>query len=131
MHRLHVPSAGAQLDWGYPLVRRAVQRGLQHAKIDTNYVTTDGFLRAGGGKPAYLSLLLLQAGDVERNPGPAPRYPCGVCRGGVGSGAVLCRLCFFWHHSRCVGLSAHDLRLIQRSGEQWVCAACRPAQPAD
>ena len=72
MHHLHVPSAGAQLDQGYPLARRAVQRGLQHAKNRHQLRHHGRVFESGGGRPACLSLLLLQAGDVERNPGPPP-----------------------------------------------------------
>ena len=75
MHLLHVR---AQLDWGYPLVRRAVQRGLQHAKnrhqrLSVNYVTTDGFLRAGGGKwptsPCCSCRPAMWSGTPARRPG--------------------------------------------------------------
>ena len=53
---------------------------------------TDG-VRGGVSGAGSGSLLLLRAGDVESNPGPTPRCPCGVCRGGVGAGAVLCGRC--------------------------------------
>ena len=32
------------------------------------------------------------------------RYPCGVCRKGVGVNSVYCTLCSQWVHKRCSGL---------------------------
>ena len=43
------------------------------------------FFEADLENPAYLSQLLLQAGDVERNPGPVA---CGICSRKVTSNSI-------------------------------------------
>ena len=49
---------------------------------------------------AHLASLLMRAGDIEPNPGPGPRYPCGTCGRGVGGASICCRDCGLWHHRR-------------------------------
>ena len=48
-------------------------------------------------------LLLLLCGDILPNPGPLPRYPCGVCRCAVhpSDKALLCDNCDKWFHVEC------------------------------
>ena len=88
----------------------------------TSHRDPEGFFEAGRGL-AHLASLLLRAGDVEENPGPAA-YPCGKCGRNVGSSSVLCQLCKKWHHSRCAGLRPADLRRMVRGGTTWTCPRC-------
>ena len=59
------------------------------------------------------------------------RYPCGICRRGVGSNSVLCTECAKWVHQRCSGLQN------VRTAREFVCPACTrrrhgpPIQPED
>ena len=78
------------------------------------------------GKPAFFRLILLRAGDVHPNPGPA-RYPCGTCDRPVTRRhwSIQCRTCLLWHHQRCTPLTVQDLR---RGISAWTCSACPPQQ---
>ena len=53
-------------------------------------------------------LLLLLCGDILPNPGPPPRYPCGVCRCAVrpSDKALLCDNCDKWFHVECTRVSS-------------------------
>ena len=80
------------------------------------------FLLTGKADPAWRRRLLLLAGDVEINPGP--RYICGQCEKGVGSGSVCCSgSCNMWFHARCIGISKSDLRKMSAS-HRWRCVNC-------
>ena len=39
------------------------------------------------------------------------RWPCGVCRKGVGANSIVCTVCKQWVHRRCSGLSG-SLRVV-------------------
>ena len=86
-----------------------------------------GFLMAGRDDPAHRALLLLLAGDVERNPGPTV---CGGCRGNVGSSSVRCDTCGLWYHRRCTDLQRTDIRRLASGGAPWTCRGCSAAPPA-
>lgn len=47
------------------------------------------------------------------------RWPCGVCRKGVGSNSILCQTCNHWVHRKCSGISG---RL--RADLEFVCKRC-------
>ena len=49
-----------------------------------------------------LSLLLL-SGNIESNPGPQYKYPCGECTRPVKSNqrGIQCDLCDVWYHAKC------------------------------
>ena len=56
-------------------------------------------------------LLLLQAGDIEANPGP-PKYPCGICNKNVGwnSKSIQCDGCNIWFHAKCAKIGPGTFR---------------------
>ena len=73
-------------------------------------------------------LLLLSAGDIECNPGPMQcRHPCGVCFKPVTSRqhAVLCEVCCYWLHTKCIGMSKEEYSALQLSDEPWSCKNCQ------
>ena len=61
-------------------------------------------------------LLLLQAGDIEKNPGPAPR--CGVCRKSTTAKAVICCNRQKSIHHRCI-------LELWRQANDYQCPYCR------
>ena len=78
--------------------------------------------------------LLLLAGDIEVNPGPKARvrHPCGVCSKAVRSNqkAILCEVCYYWLHAKCIGMSEPEYIDLQNSDEPWCCSTCfREALP--
>ena len=48
------------------------------------------------------------------------RWPCGVCRKGVGNNSIFCQSCKHWIHRKCSGISG---RL--RADLQFVCKRCK------
>ena len=76
-------------------------------------------------KSAWIIILLL-AGDIELNPGPNWKYPCGACSGPVKSNqkGIYCDVCTTWFHSRCIGLSDQEYSTLQDSPDTWACRIC-------
>ena len=73
-------------------------------------------------------LLLLSAGDIECNSGPMQcSHPCGVCFKPVTSRqhAVLCEVCCYWLHTKCIGVSKEEYSVLQQSDEPWSCKNCQ------
>ena len=77
-----------------------------------------------------LSSILLQACDVERNPGPRqPKYSCGVCSKACSSykGAkvsVLCESWDTWFHSNFAHISDYVFNTLTRTDLPWECCRC-------
>ena len=46
--------------------------------------------------------------DVLKNSG---KFPCAVCRSGVGANAIKCTTCKLWVHKRCCGIKSNLGRL--------------------
>lgn len=55
-----------------------------------------------------------KCGQVEES----GKYPCGVCKKGVGRNSILCRICGKWVHHKCSGIKG-KLR-----NTEFKCAAC-------
>ena len=75
--------------------------------------------------PAYSSLLLLMAGDIETNPGPPKIYICPKCGKPYKKSlpAVQCSKCLQWFHLACT-----ELQSLNDYYPQWKCQDCpRPA----
>ena len=75
-----------------------------------------------------LLLIMVQAGDIELNPGPKQSsvFPCGLCQIPVtwSNEGVCCDCCSVWHHKSCIELCTADYELLQRSNVQWMCCKC-------
>jgi hypothetical protein len=71
-------------------------------------------LRVNMGKTKVMKCQsgLVQAGD-------SGKWPCGVCRKGVGSNSVVCRGCKKWVHKRCSGLKGG-----LKAHVEFKCAVC-------
>ena len=72
------------------------------------------------------SCLLLLSGDVEANPGPGPRYPCGSCSKGVRSSqqGIFCEVCYYWFHTKCIDMPLQEYTRLSTSDEGWCCQRC-------
>ena len=79
------------------------------------------YLRSGYRSSFFTSCILLLSGDIEVNPGPGPRYPCGFCTKAVRSTSVV----FFAKSvisgftqdvSRCLRMSTSDSVLAMKDG---------------
>ena len=74
-----------------------------------------------------INLILLQAGDLELNPGPrATRFPCGSCNQAVTAKTrgIQCDGCDIWIHPRCIGMESREFRELGNSSAVWFCNHC-------
>ena len=67
--------------------------------------------------------LLLCHGDVQPNPGPPAKYPCGRCSRAVKQRdkGILCDGCELWYHCSCVYLDMAEYRRLGSSDDPWYC----------
>ena len=75
--------------------------------------------------PLWIIMLLL-SGDVEVNPGPETKWPCGICQYPVtwSQEGVACDGCELWHHKSFISLCSDDFQLLERSNVAWKCCKC-------
>ena len=72
-------------------------------------------------------LLLLLCGDILPNPGPLPRYPCGVCQHAVrpSDKALLYDSYDKWFHVECTRVSSEEYdHYITLDQFDWSCLLC-------
>ena len=69
--------------------------------------------------------ILLICGDINPNPGPQWKFPCGVCPKPVRSNQqrIQCDYCGRWYHSKCC---MNDLiyDALANSTCLWICCDC-------
>ena len=81
-----------------------------------------------------LCVAILVCGDVELNPGPNYKFPCGDCCKPVKSNqmGLLCATCQSWFHIKCEGMSSIEYaRLYALPDEPWFCGTCSLPQFSD
>ena len=73
----------------------------------------------------YTIYRLRSAGDAHLNPGPVS-FPCRVCMkpGRRNQRAIMCDDCDFWHHAKCVDMTAAEYVRLSDSPEYWHCRLC-------
>lgn len=73
-----------------------------------------------------LFILIAQSGDIETNPGPNTKYPCGICAKNVAwnAKAIQCDGCNIWFHSRCANIGPRSFSLLRSSSLTWICTNC-------
>ena len=71
-------------------------------------------------------IILLLSGDIEQNPGPETKWPCGICQYPVtwSQEGVACDGCELWHHKSCLSLCSDDFQLLECSNVAWKCCKC-------
>ena len=88
-----------------------------------------------------LHLILLQAGDLETNPGPPkkcstgkgrkckskePEFPCALCSEEVTwtADALQCEGCDYWLHKECMNMSDDEYARLGGLTSVWICSEC-------
>jgi len=71
-------------------------------------------LRVNMGKT---KVMRCQVGKVQQ--GNSGKWPCGVCRKGVGRNSIECTACKKWIHKKCSGIKGH-----LREGHGYKCPKC-------
>jgi hypothetical protein len=75
----------------------------------------------------YLYMLILQAGDIQIQPGPTYiKYPCGICSKNVNwnAKALQCDGCDIWYHTKCSSVPPHIYKALQGNNLSWICFQC-------
>jgi hypothetical protein len=82
------------------------------------------FITVGNQSPAWLSFLLLLAGDIETNPGPT--WICDICTRTISQKqcSVRCNTCNKWVHLKCTPLTS-----TRQYTSNFICAHCIPPNP--
>ena len=72
-------------------------------------------------------ILLLQASDIELNPGSnTTTFPCNICGNEVDwdQKAVACDNCSDWYHTSCMHINSYHYNLLRKSNISWICNNC-------
>ena len=77
------------------------------------------------GPVIVTTLLLMQAGDINPNPGPN-NTSCAICDKSVLSNhrATLCNKCNFWYHIECMVMTTAEKESLQNRQVSWICRHC-------
>ena len=70
--------------------------------------------------------LLLLSGDLELNPGPVFKFPCGDCSRPCKSNqaAIQCDSCDTWYHKKCLSMNSQIFKTLSNSSATWICCQC-------
>ena len=77
------------------------------------------------GPVIVTTLLLMQAGDINPNPGPN-NTSCAICDKSVLSNhrATLCNKCNCWYHIECMVMTEAEKESLQNRQVSWICCHC-------
>ena len=66
------------------------------------------------------------SGDIQPNPGPIWKYPCGVCNKPVkiNQKGVQCDKCDQWYHTKCCSMSDETYNTVANTSYVWLCVNC-------
>jgi len=53
------------------------------------------------------------------------KWPCGVCKKGVGNNSILCHGCKKWIHKRCSGMKGS----LHNASHSFMCRCCKADSP--
>lgn len=84
--------------------------------------------QASVDKPGVIYTILLLAGDIHSNPGPATGSAsfCGFCDLEVtwDCKGICCDSCDSWFHHTCVDVGSAEYDAISRPNVAWICPRC-------
>ena len=74
----------------------------------------------------FLLNLMLLCGDINVNPGPVWKFPCGLCKKPVkcNQPGIQCDSCDSWLHVRCLEMNIDDYETLAISSCTWICPDC-------
>ena len=74
-----------------------------------------------------LALLTIKlSNDVQPNPGPKTKYPCGTCEKAVNWNrpAIACDACNKWYHKSCINMASNIFNIMANNDDSWTCCNC-------
>ena len=63
---------------------------------------------------------LMLCSDRDRQPQACGKYPCGICKQGVGRNSIECSGCKKWIHKKCSGIKG-----ALKEGSNYRCTVCK------
>ena len=75
----------------------------------------------------YLLVIMMLAGDIQMNPGPNWKFPCGICSRPVRSNqrGICCDNCDGWNHVKCIGMNSQEYTSFTTNETlSWSCQEC-------
>src|SRR2546426_367144 len=63
---------------------------------------------------------VMRCSDRDRQPQASGKYPCGICKKGVGSNSIECTGCKKWIHKKCSGIKG-----ALKEGSNYRCTVCK------
>lgn len=77
-------------------------------------------------KLVLLANLLLLCGDINLNPGPTLKFPCGICAEPVkcSQPGIQCDSRDLWLHTHCLGTNFNVYETLATSSCTWICPNC-------
>ena len=60
------------------------------------------------------------SGEWHKATQKAVRWPCGVCRRGVGNNSIQCTSCRKWVHRKCSGINGNMYKVMKT----FICRGC-------
>ena len=86
-----------------PVPSSIIACSLAHSKSYQTSKSLNHPTRPTKSSPSFIFILLLLSGNVEVNPGPSYKFPCGHCQKPCKSNQknLKCSSCHTWHHIKC------------------------------
>ena len=75
----------------------------------------------------FLISLLTLSLNVELNPGPTFKYPCGACSRPCKKNqlAICCDYCDLWYHKKCLDMNSKVYEALENHcSYSWICCQC-------
>ena len=63
---------------------------------------------------------VMYCSDRDRQPQACGKYPCGICKQGVGRNSIECSGCKKWIHKKCSGIKG-----ALKEGSNYRCTVCK------
>lgn len=108
--------------------KRPIETGLEAVNRSRHDIIRSAILQPTSRNPSrrlLLSLLFL-SGNIEVNPGPHYKNPCGECSRPVkrNQNGIQCDQCDVWYHANCSSISLPMYEILANTSLTWICPQC-------
>lgn len=124
-------SQNKSIDFGLNLtlaLKRPIRAGLEAVNRSRRELARSTIFKSTARNPSrrlLLSLLLL-SGNIELNPGPQYKQPCGECTKPVKNSqmGIKCDMCDVWYHAKCSNADLSMYEILANTSLTWICPQC-------